>query len=539
MPAKRARKGGPAAKRARKALLLCDTAWGTYADDVALAVDWAALTGALDGLMAPSLWASGLTYDAVATALPLRPTGGTKVSLLGAARGERAGGLPEHPAAEPLFVVSSSVALEVIANKGRGWVAKQRLPAGTVVLVERPLVAILDAEWGDKAWASCGSADTAALGIRLAGRYAASAGQVLSMLHPPEGCVPDIPNEEEDSEDEENAEALREAVDTAWMMAEGLSVAEALRLQAVVRLNSLGFYTNSEQLCHHGNFTALTGSGVFSLASGFNHSCEPSVARFSIGDVTVFVTNGEVQAGEELCISYIETELLCAPTSLRCQSLNRDFTCTCPRCSASPSAGEVREGPRRYVRVDARVQAELSLLPPSDRIAAVEAALRGEEGEGQEEGEEEGNEAPALVLGKDAQELRVVQALAQMQLGSHAEALALWRRLGGFTCQHCPPFDEAVAVYAAQAALCALMCEPDAAAQYVAIAVAAHRIVSGSSLFRWRYKREVDEAMVSAEAKEEFWKLVDATACIAKDLPEVVAMWKFEAGEIPAACEQA
>lgn len=74
-------------------------------------------------------------------------------------------------------------------------------------------------------------------------------------------------------------------------------------------LNSLGFYTNSEQLClgldaeaedpqaaedpqddpkmpvasagHHCNFLPLTGSGVFALASGFNHSCESSAKTFA------------------------------------------------------------------------------------------------------------------------------------------------------------------------------------------------------------------------------------------------------------------
>lgn len=55
-----------------------------------------------------------------------------------------------------------------------------------------------------------------------------------------------------------------------------------------------------------------------------------------------------------------------------------------------------------------------------------------------------------VLLGKDAQELRVVQAIAEMQLKDFPAALQTWRRLAAFTCHHCGAFDEAMAVYATQ-----------------------------------------------------------------------------------------
>merc|ERR1719215_196764 len=142
----------------------------------------------------------------------------------------------------------------------------------------------------------------------------------------------------------------------AWSAVEGMLQEEKERLQAVVRLNSLGFYTNSEQLCHSGHFSALTGSGLYALASGFNHSCDPCLARFSIGDLTAFVTNRPLKAGEELCISYIESELLCAPRSLRRQSLDRDFVCACTKCT-SETGGDGGSGEgcgKRYLHVDSQ-----------------------------------------------------------------------------------------------------------------------------------------------------------------------------------------
>jgi len=356
----------------------------------------------------------------------------------------------------------------------------------------------------------------------------------------------------------EATEALSAAVQAAWGAVDGVSDAAKARMRAVVRLNSLGFYTHSEQLCHGQNYTALTGTGVFVLASGFNHSCEPCVARHSIGDITVFVTNRLVREGEELCISYIETELLSAPTSLRAQSLNRDFTCACPRCLASPAADEgAGLRGREFLHVDAQVQANLSLLPPAERVEAVEAALRGEMGDDDEGEEEEGGPSgcaesggSAVVLGKDAQELRVVQALALMQMQRWADALQVWRRLAAFACRHCPPFDEALVAYATQAALCALAApaaadsassacaSAPAPRDYAAIAAAVHRVAFGTDLYRWRYRREVQDSVVPESVRASFWAMVEQPgAGSAGAAPwtwgSCDAAWRFEGHEVP------
>lgn len=506
-----------------------------------------------------------LTHAAVAARLPLRAaagTEGTKVPLLQAACGELAGTAQAAKAAalgegDPRFLLSSRMALRRAPGRGRGWFAARALAAGTVVLVERPLAAVLDLEWRGQPWADCDSSDSAALEMELARRFSPSATEVLAGLHPPEDAVHALPAgdgaeppKDEDEEDEEEAAMLAEVVGEAWAAVEGLSDPARRRLQAVVRLNSLGFYTHSEQLCHHGNFSALMGSGLYALASGFNHSCDPCVARFSIGDVTSFATNRPVPAGEELCISYIENELLCAPKSLRAQSLNRDFSCGCARCADASLEPEPSAGARRqFLHVDAQVQAQLALLSPEERVQAAEAALRGEMGGAseEEESEEEGDTArsPAVtvVLGKDAQELRVVQALALVQLQQHDAALAVWRRLAAFSCHHCPPFDESVPVYAIHAALSAFAGGHDKAAlEYVSIALRAHRgAFGGVPQFRWRYRREVELAAVPAEVRQQLWAAVDAcgeaASTGAAPWAEVTAAWRFRAEDIPLACD--
>lgn len=191
--------------------------------------------------------------------------------------------------------------------------------------------------------------------------------------------------------------------------------------------------------------------------------------------------------------------------------------------------------------MDAQVQAELTLLPPGDRVEAVEAALRGEMdlGSSDDSVSEEGGHPPTVMLGKDAQELRVVQALALMHLQQHVEALVVWRSLAAFTCHHCPPFDEALVVHATQASLCALMCGCSMVTDYITIAVSTHLVVCGADLFRWRYRLEVESSSVSQDAKDRFWSLAsESVVSASKPWAQIVAAWRFNAEEIPEAYSQ-
>uniref|UniRef100_A0A7S4SVW8 SET domain-containing protein n=1 Tax=Alexandrium monilatum TaxID=311494 RepID=A0A7S4SVW8_9DINO len=548
--------GPPPAKRARQETPAVEGTWGCVADDVAAAVDWSALTKAFDEFTSARLWALRVTSADLAERLPLLVVGERRL-LLEVLAGEDAAQTAtssrpcSQPAASdrpPRFALSSHLTLRRAEGRGRGWFARAGLAAGTVVLVEKPVVATLDAEWRNEDWAGSDGADTTALGLELAHCFSPGLGAVLANLHPQPGAVPPVPRDAEGGQDssdsEEDEAALCAVMAQAWGAVEGPSEEEKERLRRVVQLNSLGFYTNSEQLCHHGNFTALTGSGLYALASGFNHSCDPNVARFSIGDVTAFVTNRPVEAGGELCISYIESELLCAPKSVRAQSLNRDFTCGCTRCDRGQGESFPVAGQRRYLLVDEQLQASLALLPSENRVDTVRAFLSGDlsgagagGSEEEEEEEEEAPEAgPLVILGKDAQELRVVEAVAFMQLQKYEDALLVWRRLAAFTCHHCPPFDEALAVYAVQAALCALAVgNGDMATSHAATAAIVHRVVCGADLFRWRYRVEVESATVSEEVKKSFWELPFPSTSAPVAWDEVVAAWKFAETDVPKA----
>lgn len=558
------------AKRLKRTPVDCEDFWGWRCADVAASVDWEKLQQGLDALMSPRLWANQLSLRKVAGAVPLqlRELPGTE-ALSGSARGRKqsiweASNLPARNSSEPsaftsppCFLVSSSIALQASTGKGRGWYATEPLDAGVMVLIERPLVAVLDGEWRDESWADCGSSDSAALGIELARCYSSSLASLLSGFHPQEA----VPANDDDSDEEDEPvlkDAMRRALNTAWKPVD-IPEGTRKRLEDVVRLNSLGFYTNSEQLCHHENFAALTGNGLFALASGFNHSCEPSLQRCSFADLTAFVTNQPVAAGSELCISYIESELLCAPKSLRSQSLNRDFVCACTRCQKQEGTPEEAAVEKNFMRVDAQVQANLALLPPKERVRAVAAALEGrldEEAEEPEEEEpvEEAEVASAhscekdelheakppkvVLLGKDAQELRVVQALAFMQMQEWESAFQVWRQNAAFSCHHCPPFDESLVVYAMQAALCKAQSSSLGAADnidYARLAIEAHCRAFGVDNFAWRYAKEVEESRVSSETKNLFWSAARREALGIRPFAEAVRDWCFKPDEVPPA----
>ena len=101
----------------------------------------------------------------------------------------------------------------------------------------------------------------------------------------------------------------------------------AKRLPLIIRYNILSVETCSELLSYPGpeGHANLSGVALYHEPSFFNHSRQPNVSRWAIGDVMGFVTNQFVPAQTELCISYIEHDVLCEPAFRRNAMLAMDF----------------------------------------------------------------------------------------------------------------------------------------------------------------------------------------------------------------------
>ncbi|KAJ3069097.1 Histone-lysine N-methyltransferase EZA1 [Podochytrium sp. JEL0797] len=75
------------------------------------------------------------------------------------------------------------------------------------------------------------------------------------------------------------------------------------------------------------------GRAVYPLASFFNHSCDPSCETVQFPNHLMFKTRRRIEAGEELTISYIDSNV---PLTNRRFALQQDyfFECQCVRCVA-------------------------------------------------------------------------------------------------------------------------------------------------------------------------------------------------------------
>ncbi|KAF4694949.1 hypothetical protein FOZ60_006467 [Perkinsus olseni] len=159
------------------------------------------------------------------------------------------------------FLVSSQVAVERVEGAGLGLVAKEDLTAGELVLVDRPVVSVMDQKL-----LSEDISDTEAVAAALMAKYP---------------TLDALPSEIR------NLHPLRDLQDDSkWQGA----VTEA------ARLNSMGFYTFPELAnSYEDRNRYLTGTAVYPVASMFNHSCSPNVSRASLGDLTWFRTSSDVK----------------------------------------------------------------------------------------------------------------------------------------------------------------------------------------------------------------------------------------------------
>jgi len=287
------------------------------------------------------------------------------------------------------------------------------------------------------------------------------------------------------------------------------------RLPLIIRYNILSVETCSELLSYPGpeGHANLSGVALYHQPSFFNHSRTPVVSRWAVGDVMCFVANQAVPAGHELCISYIEHDVLCEPALRRNALLAMDFVVTDndddqeetnennnggqdqqqqqQHPTEVVTAPQQEEGPELPV-VDSHVQNELMSMDPFERLSAIDELMQQARGEKLPDGEEpaaaqdaemqgsqEGSEMgmaddefdqnniniqqqqqqqqqlqPAAWFQCDVQNLRIIKAITLDGLGQTAEALQLWKEAVDFCIQKLPPADESLVVVAAQAALC-------------------------------------------------------------------------------------
>ena len=375
-------------------------------------------------------------------------------------------------------------AMEIVerAGRGRGWIATADIPAGRTVLCESPLAYSMDWE-ADALQSEALNVDSASLILALAQELGGKRGPQLMKQLQTLSPLPSDPGKEWTCDDPQ----LATKVEQSLKRVPKLSPRERARLKRVVRANSIGIYTNSEQLCYPEQFVQLSGVALYLNGSLFNHDCRPNTTRFNVGAIAVFRTNRLVRKGEELCISYIESDILCEPASLRNLELGgRDFKVRDPGGSDFDSDSEddadQMEEPELYRKIDEEAQDALLGLDPPARLENIALLL-------------EDTETADSFIRADRKELSLLQAVACTQLGYFSTALAHWEDCIAFASVHCPPHDECLVCYSVHAAIVALASDQvESATAHMRTASKTHAVAfgGGPSFLRMRYSKEVE-----------------------------------------------
>jgi hypothetical protein len=224
----------------------------------------------------------------------------------------------------PRFI-DSRIELKVSGSSGLGFFASENLSRGTCVLIDHPVISVLDCDDLSGVASGFDGGDSLNLLARMTEAYTPEVEDCLRALYP----IRTNEKSESDSGIEMHHQSLLDQLRA--ILPVDIHPDEVVR---AVQLNSLGFYTFPELCSYNEHFRFLTGTGLYKHASMFNHSCDPNVNHYSIGDVTIFRLIRDVQPGEQLCISYIGSDLLCETRSVRHEFLSaRDFTCMCSKCA--------------------------------------------------------------------------------------------------------------------------------------------------------------------------------------------------------------
>ncbi len=364
-------------------------------------------------------------------------------------------------------IESAFIEIKDTNNKGKGFFAKQDIKAGTMLLGSKPISLVMGWEEGDLEDGMSvdleedddddddegvsvmkGSKRNGMLITRVAEAMKSTPSLWFDQIN---HLFPRETSEElpiwmcTDAATGIEIEKAIDALSQVNEFSEDPKLIEEMRqrLPLIVRYNCLSVETAPELFVHPnqegGGHISLSGTGLYYYPSYFNHSHEPNVLRYAIGDVMFFVANQDISSGEELCISYIETEHLCESPALRSQLLDMDFEDGCGYSSASKKGDEDISEEDVYGRfpiVDIEMQEELMSLSPMDRLDELNELLTAAtKGSQEADGDEDANGADGddfFWFKCDVHQLRVLLALTLDSLGKSSIALEEWKKCIAF-----------------------------------------------------------------------------------------------------------
>ncbi len=238
-----------------------------------------------------------------------------------------------------------------------GFFARERIKRGACILVDHPVAFVLDIDHAARDYSALDGSDTLALFEVVVKQFDSKIEECLRALYPARDSLTVI--------DSLDIDVPAHLVELAR-----LTLPADLPLNKIIRtiqLNSMGFYTLPELTSYQEHMRFLSGTALYPNGSFFNHSCAPNVDHSSFGVVTVFRANRDLEADEELFITYIGADLLCESKSVRDEFLaGRDFTCCCSNCiipeTEDPWVEELDLNTRISIRLSRSVESRCALI---------------------------------------------------------------------------------------------------------------------------------------------------------------------------------
>ena len=404
-------------------------------------------------------------------------------------------------------------------SKGRGFFARTDISPGTMLMVAKPVALAFD--WEDDSFevdvpedeamededGEGGDEDEPRLNevllIRILEKIRDDPGlweRSLSMLFPRNSDdLASLPAwvVKEDDVFEKVESAMQELQKIPDMEETAKEISR--RLPHIIRYNILSVETCPELLSYPElGFKNLSAVGLYSKPSFFNHSRFPNCHRFAIGDIMFFVANQQINFGDEVCISYIEHDILQESAYRRNLMLSMNFNDAAENEDADPTAEEA-EGPQ-YPVVDPDLQNELMNMDPFERLTSIDELMAQASGSKPpedaipEEDDDDAMEATGSAWFQcDVQNLRILKAITLEVLGQSRDALAQWEECVEFAETKLPPLDENAVVMRAHAALCAWHTGLETRArQHAEAALRTHNLVFGGGVSRFRRRLQSD-----------------------------------------------
>ncbi|EXX72187.1 uncharacterized protein OCT59_028631 [Rhizophagus irregularis] len=217
--------------------------------------------------------------------------------------------------------LNENIKIDLIEGKGRGWIAKCDIPEHTLLMVSKALIVVFTNEVLGTIISKTSNDETSQIHVHPCAEELAT--RIAQKIFAEPYYCPEV-----------------------YRLYDGLNLSTNERIEIIT--NNIVSFTIIANALKHNVFglvyseflkTTLTGVGLWTLPSYFNHACiDENVNQFFLGDLLFLRTNRPISKGEELIINYKDASFCYEERSSYLKSINID--CQCRICKLERSESQ-------------------------------------------------------------------------------------------------------------------------------------------------------------------------------------------------------